>query len=276
MDFQVITQDDIRDLYVPRSVNSHKGDHGHALLVCGNRGKTGAALIAARACLRSGCGLVTVNIPSGERIAIQVAVPEAMTVAREEDAETGPYNAVGIGCGLGMEEDAEEILTAVLTRFQRPVVIDADALNIMARNHVFMRPIPSKSILTPHPKEFDRLFGEHTDTHSRRETAIKKARELGCILLLKGHETFITDGSQAYLTEFGNAGLAKGGSGDALTGILTALLAQKYPPLHAALLGTWLHGTAADLSLNQQSMESLLISDVIEHLGLAFKRILAP
>jgi len=133
--------------------------------------------------------------------------------------------------------------------------------------------LPVKSILTPHPKEFDRLFGNHTSEEERRKTAITKANELNTIIVLKGHQTFITDGNASFQNTTGNSGLAKGGSGDALTGIITAFLAQGYEPLNAAILGVYLHGLAADITLETQSPESMLITDVIENLGKAFYKI---
>ncbi|WP_336622169.1 ADP-dependent NAD(P)H-hydrate dehydratase [Flavobacterium paronense] len=154
-----------------------------------------------------------------------------------------------------------------------PTVFDADALNILAKNQHELLNLPQKSILTPHVKEFDRLFGKHDSESERRITASTKAKELHLIIILKGHKSFITDGEKSFENTTGNSGLAKGGSGDALTGIITAFLAQGYEPLNAALLGVYIHGLAADITLETQSPESMLITDVIDNLGRAFKKI---
>jgi hydroxyethylthiazole kinase-like uncharacterized protein yjeF len=183
------------------------------------------------------------------------------------------YSAVGIGCGMGTSDHAKTLLIAVLSQINKPLLLDADALNIIANNQDLLQQIPEKTIITPHPKEFDRLFGLHESQNDRTFTAIKKAQEYGIVIVLKGHKTLITSGGEAIFNTTGNAGLAKGGSGDALTGIITAFLAQGYPAFDAAKMGVYLHGLAADLTLTQQSMESMLITDVIECLGKAFQQI---
>lgn len=156
-----------------------------------------------------------------------------------------------------------------------PGVFDADVLNLMAKKQDWLKKLPQKSILTPHEKEFDRLFGIHFSAEKRQQKALEKAIELNSIIILKGHKTFITDGKQSFQNTTGNSGLAKGGSGDALTGIITAFLAQGYEPINAACLGVYLHGLAADITLETQSEESMLITDVIENLGKAFQKIRA-
>ncbi len=271
---KVSTKDHIKALIQPRKPNSHKGTYGHALIVAGNIGRVGAAVIAARACLRSGVGLLTVSVPQEERVILQMAIPEAMLIMRDGVIEgLNNYSALGIGCGIGTSDNAEALLIAVLSQINIPLLLDADALNIMGNNQDLLNQIPEKTILTPHPKEFDRLFGLHDNDNDRTFTAIHKAQEYNAIIVLKGHKTLVTSGGEAFFNTTGNAGLAKGGSGDALTGIITAFLAQGYTAFDAAKLGVYLHGLAADLTLDQQSMESLLITDVIENLGKAFKSI---
>ena len=263
----------IQQIFQKRLPNSHKGDHGHALIIAGSKSKMGAAIICAKACLRAGVGLVTVNIPKKERTAVFAAVPEAMIEFREDKNDWNSYNAIAIGPGIGTKKSAKILLNSVIESTTKPLVLDADALNIIAENQNLFSKIPSNTILTPHPKEFDRLFGNHDSDEQRRQTATTKARELKLIIILKGHKTFITDGTQSFENTTGNAGLAKGGSGDALTGIITAFLAQGYNSINAAILGVYLHGLAADSTLKTQSLESMLITDVIENLGNAFKKI---
>ncbi len=263
----------IQKVVKKRLPDSHKGNHGHALIIAGSKSKMGAAIISAKACLRAGAGLVTVNIPKKERLAVFTAIPEAMIEFREDKKNSHNYDSFAIGPGIGTDKSAENFLKSLIANTKSPIVFDADALNIIAKNHEELLKLPQKSILTPHVKEFDRLFGNHDSESERRQTAITKAKELQLIIILKGHKTFITDGEKSFENTTGNSGLAKGGSGDALTGIITAFLAQGYEPLNAALLGVYMHGLAADITLETQSAESMFITDVIENLGKAFKKI---
>ncbi|HEY0060167.1 MAG TPA: NAD(P)H-hydrate dehydratase [Flavisolibacter sp.] len=259
-----------------RLPQSHKGDHGHVLLVAGSRGSMGAATIAARACLRSGAGLLTVCAPESERAILQASIPEAMVVMRGITApDLARYTAVGIGPGVGTGEQEKHFLADLLTRFQKPILLDADALNIIALNRELLHAIPKGSILTPHPKEFDRLFGHHDTGEQRTATALQMAEALGLVLVVKGQHTEVVFGGDIVTNTSGNAGLAKGGSGDALTGMISAFLAQGYDVFDAAQCGVYLHGLAADIALEKQSLESLLITDVIECIGQAFNCIRA-
>jgi NAD(P)H-hydrate epimerase len=263
----------IKKVFQKRLPDSHKGNHGHALIIAGSKSKMGATIICAKACLRAGAGLVTVNIPKKERFAIFTAIPEAMIEFREDRNNWEKYKTVAIGPGIGTDKPAKDLLRLLITNGLLPLVFDADALNILAENQEQLLNLPQKSILTPHVKEFDRLFGNHNSESERRQTATKKANELNLIIVLKGQKTFITDGEKTFENSTGNSGLAKGGSGDALTGIITAFLAQGYEPLQSAILGVYLHGMAADLTVETQSPESMLITDVIENLGQAFLKI---
>ena len=263
----------IQKLFQKRLPDSYKGNHGHALIIAGSKSKMGAAIICAKACLRTGAGLVTVNSPKKERHAIFTAIPEVMIGFREEEKNLDAYNSVAIGPGIGTDKSTKNLLKLLITNLNLPIVFDADALNILSQNEKELLNLPQKSILTPHVKEFDRLFGNHNSESERRQTATTKAKELQLVIVLKGHKTFITDGEKTFENSTGNSGLAKGGSGDALTGIITAFLAQGYEPLNAALLGVYIHGLAADITLETQSAESMLITDVIENLGKAFKKI---
>lgn len=263
----------IQKLLKKRLPNSHKGNHGHALIIAGSKDKMGAAIISAKACLRSGVGLLTVNIPKKERLALFTTIPEAMIEYREDANHWEKYNAFAIGPGFGIDKTAERKVEMVIKNVKSPIVFDADALTILAQKQDLLKKLPAASILTPHEKEFDRLFDIHFSTEKRQQKAIEKAIELNCIIVLKGYKTFITDGKQSFQNTTGNSGLAKGGSGDALTGIITAFLAQGYQPINSAILGVYLHGLAADITLETQSEESMLITDVIENLGKAFQKI---
>jgi hydroxyethylthiazole kinase-like uncharacterized protein yjeF len=267
--------DYIRQFLKKRLPNSHKGDFGHALLIAGSEQKMGAAIIAAKACLRSGAGLLTVFLPKDEKSSIFISIPEVMLHFREEQIDFSIYDVIGIGPGLEQDAAAQKLLYSVLLKANYPIVVDADALNILAKNQDWLNQLPTNSILTPHPKEFDGLFGNHNSEEERRSTAFQKAKELNCIIVLKGHETLITNGQQSFINTTGNAGLAKGGSGDALTGIILAFLAQGYQPINAAKLAVFMHGLSADITLQTQSEESMLITDVIENLSKAFQKIQA-
>ena len=262
--------DCIKNSYKKRPCDSHKGSHGHALLIAGSSDKIGAAVIASKACLRSGVGLLTVAFYPENKNVLFNSFPEAMYANSCVMNDLSPYNAIGIGPGIGVDEISLQYIYELFEN-KLPVVFDADALNIIAKYKIDWKHFNFPFVLTPHPKEFDRLFGEHHSESERRNTAIQKTKELNCVIVLKGHKTFITDGIQNFENTTGNSGLAKGGSGDALTGIITSFLAQGYTTLEAAKLGVYLHGLAADITLQTQSEESMLITDVIENLGLAFK-----
>lgn len=268
---KAITGKLIRTLIKPREKESHKGTYGHSLLIAGNTGKMGAAIISAKACLRCGTGLLSVNIPEQEKLAMQLSVPEAMLVFREQDNDHHPFSAIGIGPGLGTGAKEKALLKTVLKHAECPLVLDADALNLISANPTLWKSVPTSTIITPHPKEFDRLFGFHQSNEARIQTAVQKAGELNLIIVLKGHKTIVTSGARSFYNTTGNPGLAKGGSGDALTGMITAFLAQGLKPLESALTAVYLHGLAADITAKEQSPESMLITDVIEHFGKAFQ-----
>ena len=244
----------------------------------GSYGKIGAAVLSAKACLRSGVGLLTCHIPKCGYDILQTAVPEAMVMTdfnssfntKVEDDLT-KYEAIGIGPGIGTASETKMILWEILDAYRSPVVLDADALNLLSSQKDLFKLIPAGSILTPHPKEFERLFGETANEFDRVLLALQKAKELNCIIILKGHHTFIatTDG-KGFFNSTGNPGMATAGSGDVLTGILTGLLAQGYSSVEAAILGVYLHGLAGDIAIKDISMEALIASDLITYLGQAF------
>ena len=268
-----LTKNIIKEFIKSRIASSNKGDYGHALIIAGNTHTMGAAVIAARACMRAGVGKLTVSVPQEEALVLPIALPEAMICIREKDCNNFDlFAAAGIGCGIGISKESYQILYYLMAEFKKPIVLDADALNIIAANPYLLKKIPINTIMSPHPKEFDILFGEHKTTAARVLTSIEKALQHNIIIILKGHKTFITHNGISFLNTKGNAGLAKAGSGDALTGIITAFLAQGYKPFDAAKIAVYLHGLAADICLKDQSMESMLITDVMENMGKAFKQ----
>ncbi|TKT86526.1 NAD(P)H-hydrate dehydratase [Dyadobacter frigoris] len=270
----MLTKDIIKKLLIHRQASTNKGDYGHSIIFAGNTGKMGAAVIAARACLRSGTGLLTVNVPKEERMILQTAIPEAMLSFRStSEYDFSRFSAAGIGPGIGTDKKSDKMVFDLLEHFNKPLLLDADALNIVAAHRELLKKVAHSTIFTPHPKEFDRLFGKHDSETERRSAAINLANEHNIVIVLKGHQTLITARGISCLNTTGNAGLAKGGSGDALTGIITAFLAQGYEPFIAAKIGVYLHGLAADIALGKQSMESMLVTDVIDCLGAAFNHV---
>jgi hydroxyethylthiazole kinase-like uncharacterized protein yjeF len=266
----------------PRKSFSHKGNFGHALLIAGSYGKIGAAILAAKACLRSGVGLLTIHAPACGNFILQTAVPEAMVDSDSSEkinttvtTQLHKYDSIGIGPGLGTGYDTATLLQNIISTYRKPVVFDADALNILASHPEWLARLPAHSILTPHPKEFERLFGVSENDFERIGLAKQKAREYNVIIVLKGHHSFIATPEEKYFfNSTGNAGMATGGTGDVLTGIITALVAQKYCSEEAAVLGVYLHGLAGDIAAKQLSEPSLIASDIIDHLGRAFSRLL--
>jgi ADP-dependent NAD(P)H-hydrate dehydratase / NAD(P)H-hydrate epimerase len=271
----------IKSIFKPRPSSAHKGNFGHALLVAGSYGKMGAAVLSARACLRAGAGLLSCHIPGCGYIVLQTAVPEAMvSVDADEKANTvfagdpASYSVIGIGPGLGKEEKTKGLLKDLLGRYRKPMVLDADALNMLGADPSLFPLLHPYSILTPHPKEFERLFGSSSDDFARLQLAKESAKKHQCVIVLKGHYTFVAmPGGKGYFNSTGNAGMAKGGSGDVLTGILTAMLSQSYAAGEAALLGVYVHGLAGDIAAALFSEESMLPTDLTDQLGAAFQQI---
>jgi ADP-dependent NAD(P)H-hydrate dehydratase / NAD(P)H-hydrate epimerase len=281
---QVVSEQEFVDpgiitaIYKPRQHFANKGNFGHALLVAGSYGKIGAAVLSARACLRSGAGLLSCHVPRCGYSILQTTIPEAMILTDTEEhintaipGDLTGYSTIGIGPGIGTDVSTKAMLKDILGRFSRPLVLDADALNMLATDPSLFAMVPPYSILSPHPKEFERLFGASENDFNRIKLAADKAREHQCVIILKGHYTFIAmPGGKGYFNSTGNPGMAKGGSGDVLTGILTALLSQGYSSGEAAILGVYLHGLAGDLAAASHSEESMLATDLTDHLGKAF------
>ncbi len=275
-----LTAENVVLLVKKRPRHSHKGTYGHALLMCGRQGSMGAAVLAARACMRSGVGLLTAHVPRCGYEIMQTCVPEAMCSEDLKDdyltdlPELSPYNAIGIGCGIGQAAATAQVLKRLLQKTQVPLVLDADALNILAKRKEWLAFLPSGAILTPHPKEFERLFGPTGNSFERNALQKAQAKALGVYIVLKGAFTSIAcpDGT-CWFNSTGNPGMATGGSGDVLTGILTALLAQGYTPLETCLLGVYLHGLAGDLAAARYSQPGMIAGDIVVHLGDAWREI---
>lgn len=273
---------DVRSMLRTRSPFAHKGDMGHALLVAGSRGMAGAAIMAAEAALRSGIGKLTIHSPLSNIDLLQAQVPQAIVeMDPDEDVvssaiDADMYQAVGIGPGLGVSRHTAAAVHSYLQQQLGPMVIDADALNILSANPSWLDELPADSILTPHPKELDRLLGFHTNSFDRMNKARNLAITLHVFVVVKGRFTQVcTPTGDVYFNPTGNSGMATAGSGDVLTGILTGLLAQGYLPSEAAVLGVWLHGAAGDAAAAALGPECMLATDIIKHLPDAFRRLRA-
>ena len=278
--YTMIEEADIRPLLLPRSPFAHKGSMGNALLIAGSYGMAGAAILATEACLRAGAGKVTTHSPRKNVAIMQTAVPEAvLQIDREETAfseavDTEDFQAVGIGPGLGTSEQTAIAMIAQLRRTQCPVVCDADAINILASHRAWLQQLPKDIIMTPHPKEFDRLDGHSADSFERLSKARDLSQRLHAYIILKGHHTALCcpDGHIVF-NSTGNAGMATAGSGDVLTGLLTGLLARGYSHRDACMTGMYLHGLAGDLAAREVGEESLIARDIIRYLPKAFLRL---
>ena len=271
---------DARLLLRKRDRYANKGTFGHALLIVGSYGKMGAAVLASKACLRSGVGLLTVHVPKCGYTVLQTAVPEAMCVPDEhanvltgvpdhemgESKITSPadYSTVGIGPGIGQAPETLAMLKDLLKSLKKPMVVDADALNLLATNRDLLARLPPNSILTPHPKEFERLTQKWTDDYQKLDMLRDFARQYKVVVVLKGaHTAVATPDGDIHFNSTGNPGLSTGGTGDVLTGILTALLAQNYDPVEAAVLGVFAHGLAGDRVAEQRGQIGMIADDVI-------------
>ena len=278
----ILEEDDVRCRMRQRDDFAHKGTMGHALIIAGSRGMAGAAMLATKACLRSGVGKVTVHTPAANIIPLQIGVPEAIldidpdNCFFTEAVSTDRFQAMGIGPGLGNNENSAITMIGQLRRAQCPIVIDADAINILATHKAWMQQLPAGCILTPHIGEFERLEGASSDSYDRLSKAIILADRQQAYIVLKGHYTaIVTPGGRIMFCPTGNSGMATAGSGDVLTGVITALLARGYAQADACLVGTYLHGLAGDIAAEKFGKESLMASDIIDALPEAFMRVMS-
>ncbi|GAA4422446.1 bifunctional ADP-dependent NAD(P)H-hydrate dehydratase/NAD(P)H-hydrate epimerase [Pontibacter saemangeumensis] len=273
------TRQDVQHLLKHRKKFSHKGLYGHALLLGGGYGKMGAAVLAAKSCLRSGVGLLTIHAPAAGYTVLQTAVPEAMTLTdpnrrhlSELPEETEKFNVIGVGPGIGTAPPTKTAIGQLLATATQPLVIDADAINIIAGSERLKEQIPeNRVIFTPHPKEFERLAGKTANDYERLQRLREFCHTHQCYITLKGSHTAIgTPNGNIFFNTTGNPGMATGGTGDVLTGIITALVAQQYNLEEACLLGVYVHGLAGDMALRTVGAISMTATDLIDHLPKAF------
>ncbi|HLN53058.1 MAG TPA: NAD(P)H-hydrate dehydratase [Lentimicrobium sp.] len=279
--FHYTRKKDCIELYKSRNKFAHKGNFGHGLLIAGSLGKMGAAILAAKAALRAGAGLITAHIPLTGIEPMLMTIPEAMV--SPDDSEThftilpdlNPYNAIAIGPGLGTHIESQNAMKFLIQEVRKPLIIDADGLNILAENKTWLSFLPPDSILTPHPKEFERLTSKVDNHLNRLEILRAFSVRFKVNVILKGaYSAVSTPEGDVFFNPTGNPGMATGGTGDVLTGILLGLRASGYSPKETCILGTWLHGKAGDIAAGKLSQPALIASDITENLGKAFLKLI--
>lgn len=272
----LIDKNEILKRYKSIDSHTHKGIQGHALIIAGSYGKIGAAVLASKSCLKTGCGLVTAYVPKCGYEILQISNPEVMTLTDEKEKYISNISfdikpqAIAIGPGLGQATKTQKAVHNFLKTNTTSLVIDADALNILSKNATWLALLQPKTILTPHPKELERLIGKWTSEADKFDETIAFSKQYNLVIVMKGAPTHIIDGETVYKNTTGNASLATAGSGDVLTGIITSLVAQSYEPINAAILGVYLHGLSADIALPEMGCQSFIASDIIKYLGKAF------
>jgi hydroxyethylthiazole kinase-like uncharacterized protein yjeF len=275
-----VEESDMRKLIKHRHLFSNKGTYGHALIIAGKDETMGAALLSAAACAHTGAGLTTACIPQSGLVALNTYMPELMAIIRKEgkapDIEWNKFSTIAIGPGLGKDADALKLLKATLKNYKKPIVVDADALNLLSENKALLKKLPEGSVLTPHMKEFDRLFGTHINWWQRLQTAKEKAAELNINIILKNDYTITaTPEGKLYFNSTSNAAMATGGMGDVLTGVIASLLAQKYSPQDACILGMYIHGKAGDELALPNRMYVTLPGKIIQQLPVTMAKLKA-
>lgn len=274
--FELIGRPEILPMYRPRLKFSHKGTYGHAVIIGGSYGKIGAVKLSSDACLSTGSGLVTAFVPKCGYDAMQASIPEVMVLTGSREKSISEieipfdFSVVGIGMGIGMEDDAVSAFGSFLKTVKSPMVIDADGLNILSQNTEMLTDVPELSILTPHPKELERLIGYWDSDFDKLEKAKAFASKYNFVLVIKGAHTITIHNNKGFVNTTGNPGMATAGSGDVLTGMITGLLSQGYASVEAAIFGVYLHGLAGDLGVSSKGYEALKASTIIENIGNAY------
>ncbi len=274
--YKLIDKSEVNRRFEPIDKNSHKGIQGHALIIGGSYGKMGSVCLSAKACLKSGAGLVTTFIPKCGYEIVQTAVPEVMVVTDDYLDHITAINfdiepkSVGVGMGMGLHSDTQHAFFNFLKMNKSPLVIDADGLNILSQNKEWLEMLPKDTVLTPHYKELERLIGGWETEEDKMEKVKNFSKKYNVIVVVKGVPTEIVDREEVFKNATGNQALATAGSGDVLTGIIAGFLAQDYTPIDAAILGVYLHGLTADIAVPEMGHHAFIASDIIGYLGKAF------
>ncbi len=275
-DYELIGKQEVLPIYIPREKFTHKGTYGHALIIGGSKGKIGAVHLASKACLTTGAGLVTAYVPECGVLPLQTNLPEVMVAADQGqnniikiDYDFDPA-IIAIGMGMGQEADTKKAFSTFLGKAKSPLVIDADALNILSTNKALLKKLPKQSVLTPHPRELERLIGTWKDDFNKLEKTQAFSKKYDCIVVIKGAHSIVCHDGKGYVNATGNPGMATAGSGDVLTGMIAALIAQGYSPLNAAVFGNYLHGRAGDIAVEEFGYQALTATGICNAIGKAF------
>ncbi|WP_178985590.1 NAD(P)H-hydrate dehydratase [Winogradskyella helgolandensis] len=273
---ELISKLEVLPIYKPRKKFAHKGDFGHVMILGGSYGKIGAVNLASRAALSAGAGLVTAYIPKCGYHSLQTAIPEVMVITDDNETHISNINfelkptVIGVGVGLGTSEETAKTFEAFLKKNKVPLVIDADGLNIISQHKTLLKLLPKQTVLTPHPKELERLIGKWSSDFEKLEKVKAFTNKYDVIVLIKGAHSITVNKNKLYINTTGNPGMATGGSGDVLTGVISGLIAQGYTPFAATIFGVYLHGKSADISIEDYGYQSLIASHIIETLGEAY------
>ena len=273
---ELILKNEVLKFYQPREKYSHKGSYGHALLIGGSKGKIGSMLLASKSCLRVGAGLVSALVPECGYDIMQTGLPEAMVVDHDNDNYLEDFefdiepSVICIGVGLGMHEKTFEAFVDFLKKNDKPLVIDADGLNMLSKDKVLLKFIPKQTVLTPHVKELERLIGVWSDDFDKLEKVKIFSKKYSCIVVIKGANTITVHNDEIYVNTTGNPGMATAGTGDVLAGIITGLISQGYKALQASIFGVYLHGSAGDIAVESLGYQALLASDIVNNIGKAY------
>ncbi|EAR01868.1 bifunctional ADP-dependent NAD(P)H-hydrate dehydratase/NAD(P)H-hydrate epimerase [Maribacter sp. HTCC2170] len=275
-EYELIGKNEVLPMYIPREKFSHKGTFGHSLIIGGSYGKIGAVSLSAKACLNIGSGLVTTYVPQCGYLPIQTYLPEAMVLTDKNEKIISEIkfdmepSVIGVGVGIGTEKETADAFSIFLDAVKTSLVVDADGLNLLAANKSLLKKLPSKTILTPHPKELERLIGKWKSDFEKLRKAKAFSKKYDVILIVKGAHTITIYENKGYVNTTGNPGMATAGSGDVLTGIVTGLIAQGYDALNAAIFGVYLHGVAGDIAVEQTGYQALTASKMIDSIGMAY------
>ncbi len=273
---ELISKMEVLPLYKPREKFSHKGDFGHVMILGGSYGKIGSVNLASSAALRSGAGLVTAYIPKCGYQSLQTALPEVMVISDDSEASISNINfdiepsVIGIGVGLGTTAETAKTFESFLKMNKVPLVIDADGLNLLSKKKILLKLVAKQTILTPHPKELERLVGKWSDDFDKLKKVKAFSKKYDVIVIIKGAYSITVYEDKLYINTTGNPGMATAGSGDVLTGMISGLVGQGYEPLAAGIFGTYLHGKSADISVEDYGYQSLIASHIIETMGKAY------
>ena len=277
----IIDKNEFIKRYRPIDQHTHKGIQGHALIIGGSYGKIGSVVLASKACLKTGCGLVTAFIPKCGYEIVQISIPEVM-VSTDDCLSyitniniENNFQAIGIGMGMGQELETQKAFHNFLKINTTPLIIDADGINTLSQNIEWLDLLPRNTILTPHLKELERLIGKWDSNLDKMNRVIQLSNKYNLVIVVKGSPTLVVFQNEIYENTTGNQALATAGSGDVLSGMITSLLAQSYSPIDAAIMGVYLHGLTADIGAPKSSYQAFIASDIIENIGNAYIELIA-